>query len=79
MDTEFLHDRLMPAGVPDLFCIGKRVLAHLADDMKAHFPETPAAPNLATQVDSLLSGHPAESVLRERHRLSLEWLKQRHG
>lgn len=79
MKTPFLHEELMPVGLPDLFDIGKRALARLAEDVACHFPWTPVAPNIAAQVDRLFCGHPEEQTLRERHRLSLEWLKQRHG
>ncbi len=76
MNGQLLHEYLRPAGLSDLYDIGKLVMSSLADDVKHYFPKECVAPDVSWQVESLISGHEKEQLLRQQHQLALAWLKQ---
>jgi len=76
MHGQFLYEYLMPAGLPELYDIGKRVMARFADDVREHFPNERVTSDVPRQVTALIAEHPHAAVWHERHGLVLEWFRR---
>ncbi len=76
-----LHEFFRPVGHPEVFDLGKRLLASLADTCEAYFPASTVTDETSLavwkQLNGLFDTHHEGERLRMTHRLTLLWLAER--